>query len=123
MQEGDLKAEEALPRHGVDELDAARPQPLELCADVLDLVGDVVHPRPATGEEPAHRRLVPERGEQLDAAVPDEHGHGLDALVGHAIPVLDPRAEEPLVRGHRLVELRDGDAEVMDRADGHRRRC
>src|SRR5215207_8549965 len=65
MDECDLKAEEALPGLRVDQLGAGGGEPVELSADVLDLVGNVVHARAVLGEEFPHRRFLPERCEQL----------------------------------------------------------
>src|SRR6185312_10505659 len=67
MGEGDLEAEEPAPGRLVDQLRALGAQFLERCADVVDLVGDVVHAGPALGEEPADRSVVAEGREQLDA--------------------------------------------------------
>jgi hypothetical protein len=119
MDECDLEPEQAGSRLAVDELGSGGGELGNGVADVLDLVGDVVHPRPALGEEPADSRVIARRGEQLDPGGADEERRGLDALVGHARPMLDPGGEEPLVRRDRLVEVADGDAEVMDAARGH----
>src|SRR5688572_9642823 len=74
MDEGDLEAEEALARLGIDQLRSRGGEPPELGADVVDLVGDVVHAGAARGEELAHRRLVAQGREELDATRADEHG-------------------------------------------------
>jgi hypothetical protein len=74
----------------------------------------VVHPRAALGEELPDGRLLAERREQLDPALADPERRGLDALVRDGLPVLDARAEQPLVGADGLVEVLDGDAEVMD---------
>ena len=99
-----------------------RASSLELGGDVLDLVGDVVHARPSLGQELPDRRLLAERGEQLDPAAAEAHGCRLDALVGHGRAVLELGAEEPLVGRDRLVKIVDGDAEVVDALRGHTRR-
>src|SRR5438132_228622 len=82
----------------------------------VDLVGDVVHPRPALGQEAADRRVVARGRKQLDAAGADAQTCRLDALVGDNLAVLELGAEEPLVRRERLVEVFDRDAEVVDPA-------
>ena len=76
-------------------------------------------PGPALCEELADGRVVAERGEQLDPARADADGRRLDALLLDALAMLDAAAEEPLVRSHRLVEVRDRDADVMDAACLH----
>ena len=51
----------------------------------------------------------------------DENRGRLDALIGHHRAVLELRAEQPLVRPERLVEVLDRDAEMMDGARFHTR--
>src|SRR5688500_14271143 len=81
MDESDLEAEEALPRLLVDQVGACGGEAAELRVDVVDLVRDVMHTRPAAGEELADGSLLPERRKQLDPAGADEHGRRLDALL------------------------------------------
>src|SRR5205085_10529102 len=119
VDERDLEAEEPLPRLVVDQLRAAFGEVRQRLAQVVDLVGDVVHARPAVREELADRRVGAERGEQLDAALADADRSRLDALLRHELAVLELGAEEPLIRRERLVEVLDGDAEVVDAARGH----
>ncbi len=119
MDESDLEAEEALARLGVDQLGAGGGKPVELGADVLDLVGDVMHARPALGEELPDRRLLAEWCEQLDATRSDEHRCSFDALVVHLRPVLELGPEELLVRVNGLVQVVNGNAEMMDAAGDH----
>src|SRR3954462_9809128 len=119
MDERDLQAEHARARLVVDELGAVAPQRLERRADVLDLERDVVHPGAARGEEAPDRRVVLEGREQLHAVAPHADGDGFDALVGHRRAVLELRAEEPLVRLERVVQVLDRNAEMMDAARFH----
>jgi hypothetical protein len=119
MDESDLEAEEALPRLGVDQLGACRREPFELDADVVDLVGDVMHARPAARQEPADGSLGTERGKQLDTAGADQHRRRLDPLVIDLCPVLELGAEETLVRVDGLVEVVNGHAEMVDAAGSH----
>lgn len=119
MHERHLEAEHALPRLGVDQLGTAFLEVAERGADVVDLVRHVMHPGPALGEELAHRRVAGERSQQLDAALADTNGCRLDALVLDANAMLDATAEEALVRPHRLVEVDDRDADMMDAACFH----
>ena len=51
MDERDLHAEEAGAGRAVDQLDPLALEPLELAGQVVDLVGDVVHPGAAAVEE------------------------------------------------------------------------
>ena len=119
VDERDLEPEQPGARLGVDQLGALVREPGERGAQVADLVGDVVHPRPALREKAPDGRLLAEREQQLDAAVADEHGRRLHTLVGHGPAVLERGAEEARVRVHRLVEILDGDAEMVDTARLH----
>lgn len=114
MHESDLQTEHPPSRLGVDQLGALPCELPERGADVLHLVGDMVHPRPAPGEEPPHRRVVAERCEELDAAPADAKRGRFDTLLLDAGTLLEATAEAALVRRHRLVEIGDRDADVMD---------
>jgi hypothetical protein len=114
MDEGDLEPEQAATRADVDELGSLRGKPLELLADVVDLEGDVMHPRTALGEELPHRCVRTERGEQLHTPVADAERCGLDSLIGHELAVLELGAEKPLIGRNRSVEIIDRDAEVVN---------
>jgi hypothetical protein len=61
MNEGDLEAEHAAPRRLVDQLGPGVGKVRERGADVLDLVRDMVHPRPSLREEAPDRGVVAER--------------------------------------------------------------
>ena len=113
MDEGDLEPEHAPARLGVDQLGALLREIRERCAEIVDLVGDVMHAGAVAREKTPDGRVGAERGDQLDAAVADLHRRCLHALLLDTFPVLEPRAEQLLVRPHRLVEIRDGDADVV----------
>jgi hypothetical protein len=113
MDEGDLETEHAPTRRLVDQLGSGVREMREGGADVIDLVGDVVHARAAPGEEPTHGRLVAERAEQLESALPDADGRGLDPLLLDAGALLEPRAEQPLVRVECVVEILDGETDMV----------
>ena len=82
--------------------------------DVRDLIGDVVQPGPALREEPPDRRVGRERPQQLDVVLADVEQHRLDALLGHELAMHDRHPVDPLVQRERRVEVRDGDADVVD---------
>src|SRR4051794_32225692 len=109
VHECDLQPEHAPPRLRVDQLDTLFRELGECRRDIVHLVGDVVHARPALGEEPPDRRVVAERREQLDPASAEAQRRRLDALVLDPFPVLEAAAEQPLVRIHGGVEVLDGD--------------
>ena len=119
MDECDLEPEEAVPRGLVDQLGPLGREPPELREDILDLVGDMVHSRTAVCEELANGCLLTERGEQLDPARAHEHRCGLDTLFLDPGSVLEFGAEQALVRVERVVQVVDGDAEMMDAAGTH----
>src|SRR5437016_5481825 len=121
MNERDLEPEEAAVGLLVDQLDAPGREVPQLVAEVADLVGDVVHSRAAVGQELADRRLVTERGEQLDATRADPDRSRLDALLGDRLTPLELRAEQPAVRLESLVEVLDGDAEMVNPLVPHAR--
>jgi hypothetical protein len=85
-------------------------------ADVVDLVGDVVHPGTALREKAAHRRVPAESAEQLEPTLPDPDGRSFDALLLDARAVLEPGAEETLVRVERTVEILDRETHMVHRA-------
>ena len=119
MDKCDLEPEQPFPRLLVDQLGAFGRKPSELDVNVVDFVGNVVHAGAAVGEEPADRSLLAERCKQLDSSGADKHGGSLDALVLDAGTVLELRSEESLVRVERVVQVVNGDAEVMDAAGSH----
>lgn len=115
MDERDLEAEHAAARLRVDQLGAGAGEMLELRVDVGDLVGDVMHARAALGEEAADGSVLPERAEQLHAALSDADRGGLDTLLVDTRAVLERRPEEPLVRLERAVEVVHGDSDMVNR--------
>src|SRR5947207_311526 len=119
VQERHFEAEQAPARLLVHELDSPGRQLVDSGSHVVDLVGDVVHARPALRQELADRRLLAQRGQQLDTSLAHLERRGLDALVGDGLTVLETRAEQLLVRRHGLVEILDGDPEVVDPAGLH----
>jgi hypothetical protein len=121
MDERDLEPVEPAPRGRVDQLRTGLRELTHGRRHIVCLERDVVHARPATSEEAADRSVLAGREEELDAAVADEQRGGLDTLFGERVPMLHRRAEEALVGRDRLVEIGDGDADVMDSAQGHAR--
>ena len=119
MDEGDLEAEHALARGDVDELGALPAEIQEGGPHIVDFVGDVMHAGAVAREKTPHGRVGAERGDQLDAAVADLHRRCLHALLLDTFAMLEPGTEQLLVRPHRLVEIRDGDADVVNSACLH----
>jgi hypothetical protein len=119
VHEGDLEPEHPVPWLVVDQLGAAGREIGDRSANVVDLVRDVMHPRAALRQELPDGRVVAERREQLDPVLADADRCSLDTLIVHAGAVLEAAAEEALVRAHRFVEIRDGDADVVDSSCFH----
>ena len=113
MDERDLEPEHPAARRLVDELRARVGEVGERSANVVNLVRDVVHPGAALREEAADRRVLAKRGQKLEPALADADGRRLDALLLHARAMLEPRAEEALVRVERAVEILDRETDVM----------
>ena len=119
VNERHLEAEEAAAGTCVDQLSTAGDELVQRRADVRDLVGDVVHAGSPPGEEPADRRVVAERSEELDTMGADSQRNRLDALLDHRLAMLELGAEEPLVRRDGLVEVVDGNSEMVNPARLH----
>jgi len=113
MDKGDLQAEQADARDGVDELDAVGGEGREYRPDVVDLVREVVNAGASPLEEAAYRRIPVRWCEQLDAAGADEDGRRLDTLLGDQVAMLEGGAEGSGVRLDGPVEVEHGDADVM----------
>jgi hypothetical protein len=113
MDEGHFEAEHTVARRLVDQLGARVRQLREGGANVVDLVRDVVHPGAAIREEATDGRVLAERAQQLEPALADADGRGLDALLLHARALLEPCAEQALVRIERAVEILDRETDVM----------
>jgi hypothetical protein len=114
VHESDLEPEHPQARLAVDQLGPARGEIGRGGTHVVDLVRNVVHAGPPLREKPADRRIVAKRSEQLDPVVADADRRRFDALRIDACPMFEPTAEKALVRPHRLVEIRNGDPDVMD---------
>lgn len=123
VNERDLQPEEPFPRPVIDQIGTCSRELGKRNVEICHLVGDMVHPRAALGEEPADRGVVPERRQQLDATLPGADRGRLDPLLGNGRAMLDLSPEEPLVRAYRFVEILDGNAKVVNAAGVHLRRC
>jgi len=119
MHESDLVAEDPQARLRVDQLGALPGERGDRRPHIVDLVRDVVHAGAVLCEKPADGRIVAERGEQLDAPVADPDRGRLDPLLLETGTVLEPSAEQTLVALHRLVEVRNRQADVVDSAYLH----
>src|SRR5262245_64658062 len=94
VDEGDLEAEEPTARARVDQLGPFGGELIEGGADVVDLERDVVHPGAPLREELADRRVLAERGQQLDPVGADAQRRRLDALLLERLAVLELGSEE-----------------------------
>src|SRR6266511_261379 len=120
MDEGDLHPVQAGLRLRVDQLRALGVELGQRTGEIGDVVRDVVHAGASLRQELPHRRFVSQRGEQLDPALSDEHGGGLDSLSLHRLPLLEAGPEQALVGLDGLVQVLDRNAEMVDSARLHR---
>lgn len=121
MDERDLEPEESAPWHLVDQLYAGRSKVLEHPVHVVRLERDMMHARPAPGEEATHVGVLAGGCNELHAALTDHERRGVDTLLAERVATLEPSAEQQLVRRDRLVEVRYGNAEMVDTANAHPR--
>jgi len=121
MNERDLQAEQSFTRRVVDQVGAGARELLEGRPHVGDLVRDVMHPRPALGEEPPDRGVIAGGLEQLDPTLADPERGRAHTLAVHGRLMLHLGAEQPRVRSERLVEVVDRNAEMVDAARLHGR--
>jgi hypothetical protein len=122
MDEGDLEPKKPAVRCLVDQLDPLLGKAFQLALKIADLIGHMVHARPAAGEKLAYRRFVTKRCQQLDAALADTNGRRFDALLLDGVSVLDLGAEQSAVCLKGLVEILDGHSEMMNPLRLHARR-
>ena len=94
---------------------------LERRAAVVDAVPDVVEPLALVGEVLRHRRVVTRRRQELHVGVGDLEQRLLDAVALDDLTVLDRAAERVVVVGDRGLEVVDGDGDVVDLGELHRR--
>jgi hypothetical protein len=69
-----------------------------------------MHSGPSLGEEAADGRVFAEWLEELDATLADTDRRRTDSLILHRRAMLDPSAEQPLVRSEGRVEVFDRDS-------------
>ena len=100
---------------------AVRLHALERGAAVVDAVPDVVEPLTLVGEVLRHRRVVTRRREELHVGVGDLEQRLLDAVALDDLAVLDRAPERVVVVGDRGLEVVDGDGDVVDLGELHRR--
>jgi len=122
MHESDLHAEETATRDVVDHVHTLPRQVGKATWQIVDRVGDVVHPGAAFSEELADGRVVAEGREQLDAALTQSDRHGLDALRLERVATLDLCTEQPLIGIDRVVEVLDGNSQMVDPLRPHAKR-
>ena len=114
MHERDLEAEQPFAGRGVDQVGSRDLKFGERRTHIAYLVRDMVHPRPAPGEKPPDGSVVAGRLEQLDPTLADPNRGRAHTLAVHGGLMLHLGAEQPRIRGERLVEVVNRNAEVMD---------
>ena len=119
VEKCDLAPEEPSTRTLIDELRPRGREAGKLGADIVDLEGEVMHAGAPFGEELPDGGVRTVRREQLDAAVSDAEERDVGPLVGNRLAMLDLRSEESAVRLDGLLEVVDGDADVMEAVYRH----
>jgi hypothetical protein len=114
VDERDLESEHAAPGRLIDQFRAGVRKTCESRADVRDLVRDVMHPGAAVREEAADGGVVLERPEELEPTLPDANRRRLDPLLLDARALLEPGAEQALIRLECTVEILDCKADMVD---------
>jgi len=117
VQESHAAAADADPRPLVDQLESRASRGLERRLDVIRAISHVVEAGSAPREELPDGRVRCERPQELDVALADAEQHGLDALLLDHLSVLERQAEAVAVQRERLVEVLDGDADVVDASE------
>ena len=120
MYEGDPGAPPAGSGRLVHEAGALRRQVGEGRLYVHNRVGDVMEPLAPPAEEPAHRSVGVERGQQLDEG-PADREHGLlDSLFLDHLPVHRRHPVPAAVVLDGPVEVVDGDSHMVEVQELHR---
>lgn len=114
MHERNLQPEHPLPRLAVDQLGASCGELGDSGPHVFHLVRNVMHARPTCREKLPDRRIVAKRRQELDPAFADADRRRLDTLILDAGTMLQTTAKETLVRPHRLVEVDDCNADMVN---------
>ena len=113
VNERDLQTVQAATGLLVDQLRTLPGQVRERGTHVVDPVRHVVHAGPALREKAADGRVLPERAQELDAAVADLDRDRLGALRGQRLAMLELGVEETGVGVEGLLEVANRDAEVV----------
>jgi hypothetical protein len=114
MDERHFQTEEPLARPLVDESGARAGKLDQGRVEIAHLVGHMVHAWTTPAEEAADRRVLAERLEKLHPPAADLHRGRAYALALDRRSVLDLCPEEALVRSEGVVEIFDGNSQMMD---------
>ena len=98
----------------VHEGHAARAQPVQDGRHVRNSIPHVMDSLAALLQKPAHRSVRAERGNQLDVGAPRPEQDFLDTLVRDDLAMDRLGSERDSILTHGGVEVRDGDAHVVD---------
>src|SRR5438105_7007647 len=105
-------------RLAVDELDAARLEPTERAAQIVDHEADVMEGGPPStlGEEACDTRVRVDRLDEFDPGQGRGEEHGADALVGDLVHLARVHAESVAIERQRLGDRGHDDADVVELA-------
>src|SRR4029077_14709581 len=104
------------PRHRIEQLGAAIGGLLEGGPDIVAGVRDVVDGFAAILQELLHTGIRIERHDQLDPALADRDHRDLDAFALEPLASRRAQPQPALVDPNRLVEIADGDPDMVDPA-------
>ena len=114
MQERDQTSRGAAARARVEQAQPKSGETIETALYVIDRIRDVVQTTAALCEELCDLRVGTRAAEQLDARVAHLEHHCLDAVALDEISVRRGRIRELCIRRDRGVEIRDGDADMVN---------
>src|ERR1700730_1189882 len=116
MDKPDSCAVLAGPRRFIEQLGAAGAGLLERGAHIVSPIGHVMDGLTAILKELFHSGVGTEGGDQLDPAFSDRDHGNLDALAFEPFPSGRPQSEAALIDSNRLIEITNGDPDVVDPA-------
>jgi hypothetical protein len=106
----------------VHELDPIALEPAERAGQIIDDVADMVERRPGVlGDKSRHSGLASGRLYELDPLLGVTEEDHADALVGDLADPLGRKAERVAEERKSVFDARDGDRDMMKRAELHSR--
>jgi len=114
MKKGNEAILRSAARRFVDRNESARSVFRQRGAYVRDAIRDMVQFRPCLAEIARQRRIMDERTQQFYVRIASAQSGNLDVLVGNDFSKRFGEAESFDMKSHRLVEIGNQDADVID---------